>query len=1104
MKQFKLKAMASAASALAMVAWSAQVQAQDAVPIRKDEAENAKAAEDVATPAEPAAAAESAAPAEPAASAETAAPAEPAVSAAPEEPAASADAGAAEEIIVTGRRKAIQAASDIKKNSDTMVDSVVADEAGKLPDNSITEVLQRIPGITMSRWNSSGDSFNVEGTGIQVRGLSNPSSMLNGREIFGANGGSALSWGEVTPELMAGVDVYKAGRANMLEGGTGGAIDLRTKMPFDYQEPAVQGALGLSYGDLVGKADPTGSVLGTTRFDTPIGEMGVLVDVAYSKLQSKSGHLSVEPYFKKDYDGKQVYVPGGFGWGDDNFQRERTGLYEAFQWRPSDNLTIFQTAFASRYKSENNGTSAYVANDHAMPIDGSTTKFDKNGVLVAASSMGYGSPGDGNAGSTVGQSWIPEDQQVNCNTPYATQAYSLNWSSSPYPTCSSQTLSAGSSRGFSTTDNLTSDFSEGFTWHANDRTRVSGALQYVYSTSKSTGLSAGLSVPVGNYSMDITGDKPKFLIQDTAALNDPGSYAWSNMSWRPTDNKGTMLAPNLDIVFDVQGDFFKSVGAGVRYASRKETDTYDGTYWEPFGNSWDGWEAGQQYLGDPHPAEDGEYYGFDHFFHGNVAVPSSFYVPSEALLRSGDYTYLMNTYGYNVGKTLPNGQHPTTPYESLHNDYGTSATNVVTKSVYLQADFGQDEGFFGVPYTGNIGVRYVRTETEATGNFVFNSTSFYLTQEDADADYEADPEGKLTPRAVSVPADIQAMAADSSDDRFLPMFNINFKLTDKMYIRLAANQTMSRPSFGDITVAGSGSVATQDNENNHTETDPTSGQPVEKKYLGVFTGVNASYGNTTLKPTISTNFDAAFEWYGEGGTAAHLSLFTKSLDDLIIFGDSHVPFPYSFTKEDGTVATGTDVLTTTQASNATKTATIRGFEFGARTFFDKLPGFWSGFGIDANFTFIDSKNPSPKSYDMDGNQFSDLPVTGMSRYSYNIQFMYQKGPFYAGFAYNWRSRSLMSTNANGTGTTTSTYNYYKEDGTSEQIHYALPLYAKAYGQLDFGTNYQITKAFKVYLQANNLTNATSISEMEILPGKFYPRNYYEADRRVDAGVNFSF
>jgi len=135
-------------------------------------------------------------------------------------------------VVVTSRRKAIQNATERKKNSDTIIDSVVADEAGKLPDTSITEVLQRVAGVTMDRFAapSSPDQFTFEGSGVQVRGLSGVTGLLNGREVFSANGGSGLNWGQVTPELMSAVDVYKASDADLIEGGLGGAIDLRTRI----------------------------------------------------------------------------------------------------------------------------------------------------------------------------------------------------------------------------------------------------------------------------------------------------------------------------------------------------------------------------------------------------------------------------------------------------------------------------------------------------------------------------------------------------------------------------------------------------------------------------------------------------------------------------------------------------------------------------------------------------------------------------------------------------------------------------------------------------------------------------------------------------------
>ncbi len=1033
-------------------------------------------------------------------------------------PAKAEDNGAAKSkaddtvVVVSARRKALQTATELKKKSDTIIDSVVADEAGRLPDNSITEVLARVPGVTMSRFNTNGDSFAVEGTGIQVRGLSTPSSLLNGREIFGANGGSGLSWGEVTPELMAAVDVYKATRADMIEGGTGGAIDLRTKMPFDYKKPAIEGALSASYGDLSKKTTPSGSILWTRRFDTPVGEMGLLLDVAYSKLNSQDGHLSVEPYFKRYYNGKTVYIPGGFGWGDDHFERERTGFYEAFQWKPNDRLTIWQTMFSSHYVSQNNGTSAWVADSRIFPTSGNMT-FDSNGFLVAADHMSIADLNDGSLGSTVGQGWIPSNQQVNCSGshPYGTQAYQLNWGTYP-PDCSSKAdMTAGSGRGFNTSDNRTSDFSQGFIWNASDSTRVRGALQFVDSNAHSTGMSAGLNDgPLTGYSMDISGDTPKFKMDysdvpnsSQDALNNRANYAWGYLAYRPSNNHGTMVAANLDVDHDLGDGFFKTLSAGVRYASRVEHDHYDGTYWTPLGNGWDG--SPQKYVSDG-PASDSEFYPFADFFHGSVPVPHTFWVPSASLIQSEDYNYIMNTYGYFKSSTLPDGTPVKTPYDVIHNNYGTSRTAVETRSVYIQAKFGSDAGIFGVPYTGNIGIRYVRTRTFASGNFVFNANKFYMTQADANADFMADMTGTSTPRAVTVSSSAQLRSDQSDDSRALPAFNINFKPTDKFFVRFAANQTVSRPSFNDITVAGSGSVNTLDNANNYTD---TNGQ--QHKLPGIFNGVGASIGNTTLKPTLSTNLDLSFEWYKSNSTTAHLALFHKDLKDLIVFGNTIVPFPYSFTKGDGTVVAGTSTLVTTQAKNSSEIAKIQGFEFGGRTFFDSLPGFWSGFGVDANFTYIDSHNPAPLSYDMDGNRYKELPVTGLSKYSANLSLMYSKGNLYAGLAYNWRSRWLMSTNVNGTGTTNSdgttgsSYTYCSDAaGHCTTLHYALPLYGHEYGQLDFGANYKVNDHIKVYLQANNLTNVRADSEIEVLPGKFYPRNYYESDRRVDFGINFAF
>jgi len=100
-----------------------------------------------------------------------------------------------ETVVVTARRAAIESHRKIKENSDQIVDAIVADDAGKLPDNSVTEVLARVPGVTIGRFMSGDpDHYFIEGSGVAVRGLSQIASTLNGRSSFSASGGRALLW----------------------------------------------------------------------------------------------------------------------------------------------------------------------------------------------------------------------------------------------------------------------------------------------------------------------------------------------------------------------------------------------------------------------------------------------------------------------------------------------------------------------------------------------------------------------------------------------------------------------------------------------------------------------------------------------------------------------------------------------------------------------------------------------------------------------------------------------------------------------------------------------------------------------------------------------
>jgi outer membrane receptor protein involved in Fe transport len=209
--------------------------------------------------------------------------------------------GSTGDIVVTGQRAAVASAIAIKRNADQVVDSISADDIGKLPDRSVTETLQRITGVTIDHFISRADPdhFSVEGSGVNIRGLTFVRSELNGRDAFSANGGRVLSFQDVPPELLAGIDVYKDPSADLIEGGIGGSVNLRTRLPFDSKKTVVSLSASGSWGDLAKSWQPSVSGLFSTRWDTPIGEIGVLADVAFSRSVTRTDGIQVEPYYPR-------------------------------------------------------------------------------------------------------------------------------------------------------------------------------------------------------------------------------------------------------------------------------------------------------------------------------------------------------------------------------------------------------------------------------------------------------------------------------------------------------------------------------------------------------------------------------------------------------------------------------------------------------------------------------------------------------------------------------------------------------------------------------------------------------------------------------------
>ncbi|MDE0880710.1 MAG: TonB-dependent receptor plug domain-containing protein, partial [Sphingomonas bacterium] len=500
------------------------------------------------------------------------------------------------EIVVTGRRAALEAADERKRRSETIVDSIVADDAGKLPDNSITEVLQRVSGVSIVRFAALGDPdhFSVQGSGVQVRGLTGVASRLNGREIFSANNGRAILWSDVTPELMAAVDVYKASTADLIEGGTGGQIDLRTKMPFDFDGKFhVAGTAELSMGDMAQKGDPMGSFLVTDSFDTPIGRIGLLADLAYSQFSSLSQFFRTEPYFKTRLsDGTDKFVPGGFAYGDEEFQYRRYGIYGAAQWAPSDDLTFTASFFQSRYKSTSNDFGAQVASQ-TLAVDPANSSFDSSGLLLKTT----------NLFNRDTATFLPGGQ-----------------------------VTSSGNKGWVESNTRTRDYSLSFNWApAGGPLSVKGAIQRVDSRQIYDRIDIFREISFGpGFGMDLTGGLPVVSVSPTAQAGfaDPANYFWSASMPHNERNKGRLDTAQLDAEYQFDGDFFRSVKVGARYADRTERDLQNGYNWTALGRGWNG--DPQLTYANAAPGDVG-LHAFKDFFRGNTLLPGNLMFATQAL-----------------------------------------------------------------------------------------------------------------------------------------------------------------------------------------------------------------------------------------------------------------------------------------------------------------------------------------------------------------------------------------------------------------------------------------------------------------------------------------
>ena len=939
---------------------------------------------------------------------------------------------AVEEVVVTGQRAALQSAQKLKQNADEVVDSIVADDIGKLPDRSVTEALQRVVGVTIDHTMARGDPehYSVEGSGVNIRGLTYVRSELNGRDSFTANGGRSLSFEDVPPELMAGVDVYKNPSAEQIEGAVGGLVNLRTQMPFDQKGFKASVSAQGSYGELTkGKATPSGSILLTDRWDTNIGEFGALVDLAYSQSKTRTDGIQVEPYYQRAYAGgdllvsptqtqfnaaQKVWIPKGVNWRTLEFDRKRFGAYGALQWRPTDSLEMSLTYFRTQYKMDWSEYAIF-SQANVWNMQGSNLKFDGNGVLQS------------------GTLTDPTDGGVNFND----DVRAANRKS------------------------VTADTSYKIKWEATDRLTFTSDLQYVRATTDGFDSTVATGLLVPSEQIDLTGKVPT-VTTDSAYLANKNNYYWGFTMDHQDKSLAHEWAWRTDADYRFDSKILRSLRVGARFSDRDSLNDQAPYNWQAVTQPWQvGWDiSGLAKLSDPRFQAATTLHSFSNFFNGQADTPAAVIFPDASLALGFPDSYV-KLHSYHdilcAEQAAAQGWSSGCPVwapSAFGNDAYRNSQDEKSYAVYGQLRFGFDD--LKYPVDGNVGLRAVKTVLHARGVIA-------LAASNIGQNTSPTPIPIFTAQTVK-----QSFQNDYTD--YLPSLNLRMKVTPEFQVRLAAAKAIARPDFSQLQA--------------YTSLSPTyitSGTVITGTSL-----TGTASGNPYLTPTKSDQYDVSAEWYFAPAGSLTFAAFYKHLSDVVINQVSTI-------QAKDTTGTAYNFTTTSPVNGARGLA--RGFEVAYQQYFDFLPGPLAGFGVQANYTYVDSRqhlyNPVTSALctdsingatnlnlnlngcDTDGRTFGNLPLANLSKHSYNIALLYDRGPVSARLAYNWRSKYLQAVNVNGTQGTDGGAN-----GQTQSIAWGLPTWAGDYGQLDGSIFYKVNEKVTVGLEAQNLTDSIYKQKMQ--------------------------
>ncbi len=824
--------------------------------------------------------------------------------------------GILEEVVVTGTRRSLESALETKRNADSIVDGISAEGLNSFPDLNLAEALQRVTGIQIDR-----DGERRVGT-IRIRGL--PSAFgrvsFNGQNLapptFGTGSvSSGFPMGILESRVFSKATVLKVPTADIDEGGLSGVIDLATRSSLSGKDRTVIG-ISMQYEELTENTSP-GGYLGLSRKNRD-ETLAFSIDVSTSQQDFRRDTINLTEYLDDIPGFEGINIPTKFRQFVRTNDGSRTTVASSLVWAPSNDLELKLSGI-------------YGESSLANRFSGLRPRWRNNRTVVTALSE----PIQGSSGPT-----LTHLQFDNIEMNHDTRDFNDDL------TTYGLTLD-----GLYQLDDWQIHGAINYTGGSNDHTQQRMTAQVRETGGAGNGITAILNTGAGDpgqYSLVITPDPffpfaGPFTRRSDTQLRGDSSNVRLNISGRTSVEDNQEYALQLDFERTLDLGIMDSVKFGVKYTDNdfnayKVRPSFIGINLDGLVN------IGPQILTDPFWTSQNAFFGG-----GVPGVGLNWQDIDISMVQQ-----LLSPLTVPDGGTLePWGWvQRLTDTENLGTYNGSRDYTAAYAMLRLSGDA------FNRPFSGNAGVRFVRTDRTTNATQLLNGTASQITSQN-----------------------------DYTD--VLPSVNLMLELSEDVQLRFGYHKGLVRPNVEEFTPI---TIIDDDTEEGGD--------------------IRVTIGSPDLQPYTADSLDLSLEWYNRPGSVVALAIFQKKISAFID------PVNYICPADGGGIGYGpltlngpdpeTDCVTSANVPieinnprNSDETLDILGAEISVQQNLDFLSAPWSNFGGQLNFTYLDVDSAD-----------SEVILPGVSEKTFNAIIYYEDERFGVRLAYNKRSEYFLQ----GTGT----------------------------------------------------------------------------------------